>query len=106
MPKTISLSLFIGLALCFFAISALAEERVEKVKNIGNVSLRHYQCREVKDKNVHELCYAKKARSLIAKLGDNYHGFCGVPKSVYADWLKSTHKKVYFHHVVEGRYAC
>jgi|SRR5690606_39047808 len=106
MPRIIPSSLLAGFVLCVLSVSALAADRVEKVKNIGNVNFRNYQCKEVNDKYVHELCYAKKGRSLIAKLGNKYNGFCGVPNSVYANWLKSTHKKVYFQNLVEGKYAC
>jgi hypothetical protein len=106
MPKTVSLSLLVGIITCVLSISALAGDRIVKVDRFGNVNLSSYQCKELNDKYVHELCYAKKSRSLIAKLGDKYKGFCGVPKSVFADWKKSAHKKTYYQYVVEGKYAC
>lgn len=106
MARIVSSSLVAGLVICVLSVSALAADRIEKVEKLGKVNLRHYQCKELNDKYVHELCYAKKSRSLVAKLGDKYKGYCGVPKSVFADWKKSTHKKVYFQHVVEGKYAC
>lgn len=106
MPGRVSSSLVVGFVVCVLSASAFAGDRVEKVDKLGKVNLRHFQCQKLNDKFVDELCYAKKTRSLIAKLGDKYKGYCGVPKSVFADWKKSTHKKVYFQHVVEGKYTC
>lgn len=106
MPRITFASLLVGLFLCVMSASALAADRVEKVKHLGKVNFRDFQCKEAKDKYVHELCYAKKTRTLIVKLDKKFHGYCGVPKSVYADWRKSTHKKVYFENKVKGKYAC
>jgi hypothetical protein len=93
------------LILCLQSGIALSQE--VNVKYRGIVSLKPFNCYELKESSlVKDICYDKSEKYLLVNLKGTFYHYCDIPNSVVSDWLSSNSLGRFYNSSVKGNYDC